>query len=133
LETRKKITEVTARRYRASGKKGKTKTLDEFCQTTGYNRAYASHLLSNWGKTRLVTLDGGTAALKAAKPKGKRRAGGGRPRAYTDEVIACLRKVRAFYDFQCGTLPAPLMRLQMPVLEGSETFGITQETAAKLI
>jgi hypothetical protein len=93
----------------------------------------ASHLLTNWGKKRLVTLDGETAALKAAKPKGKRKAGGGRPRKYTDEATVCLRKVWAFYDFQCGTLPAPLMRLQMPVLEGSETFGITQETAAKLI
>jgi hypothetical protein len=41
LETRKKITEVTAGRYRASGKKGKSKTLDEFCQTTGYNRRLA--------------------------------------------------------------------------------------------
>jgi hypothetical protein len=44
LETRKKITEVTARRYRASGKKGKTKTLNEFCQTTGYNRRLAPAL-----------------------------------------------------------------------------------------
>ncbi|MDR1469854.1 MAG: hypothetical protein LBT00_11230, partial [Spirochaetaceae bacterium] len=85
----------------------------------------ASHLLSNGDGTRLATFDGETTALKAARPKGKRKAGGGRPRAYTDEAIACLRKVWAFYDFQCGTLLAPLMRLQMPVLEGSETFGIT--------
>ncbi|MCJ7472547.1 MAG: hypothetical protein MUP02_07055, partial [Actinobacteria bacterium] len=32
-------------RYSKASKKQKTKTLDEFCATTGYNRCYASWIL----------------------------------------------------------------------------------------
>jgi phage terminase large subunit-like protein len=44
MQTKRKITAVTAKRYRASGKKDKTVILDEFVATTGYNRKYALHI-----------------------------------------------------------------------------------------
>lgn len=46
LMTRKKLTQIYARRYRtARSKKEKTMILDEFVNLTGYNRSYASWLL----------------------------------------------------------------------------------------
>ena len=47
LKTKRKISEVTAKRYRKADKKGKTKILDECVEMTGYNRTYALHLLTN--------------------------------------------------------------------------------------
>ena len=45
MKTKKKLSEETAKRYYAAGKKQKTKILDEFIATTGYNRKYAIHVL----------------------------------------------------------------------------------------
>jgi hypothetical protein len=36
--------------YQQAAKKQKTAILDEFVRQTGYNRKYAPHLLSRWGK-----------------------------------------------------------------------------------
>ena len=45
MKTRKKLTEETAKRYCTAGKKQKSKIIDEFTATTGYNRKYAIHIL----------------------------------------------------------------------------------------
>ena len=47
MKTKKKLTEKTAKRYCTASKKNKTKILDEFIATTGYNRKYAIHVLKN--------------------------------------------------------------------------------------
>ena len=45
MKTKKKLSEETAKRYCTAAKKQKTKILDEFIATTGYNRKYAIHVL----------------------------------------------------------------------------------------
>ena len=47
MKTKKKLTEETAKRYCTASKKNKTKIIDEFIATTGYNRKYAIHVLKN--------------------------------------------------------------------------------------
>ena len=47
MKTKTKLTEETAKRYCTASKKNKTKILDEFIATTGYNRKYAIHVLKN--------------------------------------------------------------------------------------
>jgi hypothetical protein len=47
-----------APRYRQSDKKGKSRILDEFVQATGYNRKYAPHILTRWGKETRLVVDG---------------------------------------------------------------------------
>ena len=42
MKYRKAVTSEIQDRYIKATKKGKTKILDEFCATTGYNRAYAA-------------------------------------------------------------------------------------------
>ena len=134
MQTKRKISAVTAQRYRTADRKGKTAILDEFTATTGYNRKYALHLLVNWDKTHTVTLDGQTAGLKAGRPKQKRKPGGGRPKVYPDEAIAVLEKIWAFDGRPCGTMLAIKLRPQMPFFIKDTDFGpqIAPEIAAAL-
>ena len=41
----KKLSEETAKQYCTAGRKQKTKIIDEFTATTGYNRKYAIHTM----------------------------------------------------------------------------------------
>ncbi|MEW5817047.1 MAG: hypothetical protein AB1798_16830 [Spirochaetota bacterium] len=41
MKSRKELTEVTATRYRGENRKRKVQILDEFTESTSYNRAYA--------------------------------------------------------------------------------------------
>ena len=45
MSEREKLVNILHKRYVKASKKDKTKILDEFVQTTGYNRSYAAHLL----------------------------------------------------------------------------------------
>ena len=58
MKEKKALTREIARRYRRGSKKEKHMMLDEFTRTTGYNRKYAIHLLTNWGKKRTLMVDG---------------------------------------------------------------------------
>jgi hypothetical protein len=50
MKEKQALADVTGPRYR---KAGKSRILDEFCQSTGYRRKYAIALLRNAGKTQL--------------------------------------------------------------------------------
>jgi hypothetical protein len=142
LKEKQAWTGEIASRYRQSDKKGKTGSLDEFVQATGYNRKYAVHILSHWGKETWLTADGKPVKLKAIpagnrKGKAKRRKGGGRKPVYGPEVIASLRAVWAFFWYKCGQtegpqILAPLMRQQMRYIAGCPAFHITPDIAEKL-
>ena len=54
MKTRKKLTEETAKRYCTAGKKQKSKIIDEFTATTGYNRKYAIHILKNSARIKIT-------------------------------------------------------------------------------
>jgi integrase-like protein len=76
-------------RYRAAGKKGKTRILDEFCQTTGLHRKAAVRLLN-----------------QETRPRSARR---GRPTRYGPEVAGPLKLVWETGDRMCGKLLASVM------------------------
>ncbi|GHT88051.1 hypothetical protein FACS1894137_16090 [Spirochaetia bacterium] len=133
MKTKRKITGVTAKRYRKSGKKGKTAILDEFVKTTGYNRKYALHVLANWGKHRLIRIGGKPVKLQAGMPVRKRKPSGGRPKKYSEEVIAVVRHVWEFFDFQCGKILAPLIRGMIDCLQADAEFSFTDEIRGKLL
>jgi len=133
MRTKRKLTEVTATRYRRASKKGKGKILDEFCQNTGYNRKYALHILCNWGLTQWVKLEGKNLKLKAQTPKKSRKPGGGRPPTYGMAEIQALRRIWEFFDYQCGKLLAPFIRLAMGFLQKDKSFGITEPIKKKLL
>jgi hypothetical protein len=133
MKERKKVSNEVSKRYQAANRKGKGRILDEFVATSGYNRKYALHILANWGKTRLVNVEGVVVALKAEKPKKPRKSRGGRPKKYGDEVIAAVCRIWEFFDYQCGKLLAPLIRLMIDFLVAEAEFDITSEIGAKLL
>jgi len=133
MRTKRRLTEVTAKRYRKADKKGKGKILDEFCQTTGYNRKYALHILCNWGLTNWVKLEGKNLKLKAENTKKSRKKGGGRPVNYGTAEIHALCRIWEFFDYQCGKLLAPFIRNAMEFLQKEQSFGITQPIKKKLL
>ena len=96
---RNTLTKAQASRYRASNYQQKRQILDEFVATTGYNRKYASHLLSRWGLSSYVEFDGGLLKLTAGRPKTAVRAGHRRYDAGVDEA---LYKLWNLFDCMCG-------------------------------
>ena len=54
MKTKKKLSEETAKRYCTADKKHKTKIIDEFVATTGYNRKYAIHILKNSARIKIT-------------------------------------------------------------------------------
>ena len=129
MQEKKANAREVSRRYQQAGKKRKTLILDEFVDTTGYNRKYAIHILANLGKTKTVSLGGETVRLEAA-PK-KRRKGGGRKPTYSGEFTVALRKIWAFFWYRCGKILAPFMKEQMKFLEPH--FSMSNEVRELLL
>ena len=84
MSSRRELTEQQARRYRRAGKKEKGRILDEFVESTEYQRKYAIHLLTWWGRTRMVRVDGKLVKLVVWRPRPARAAGD--PRRCDQEV-----------------------------------------------
>jgi len=58
MKERKAITRELSERYKKATKKEKGVILNQFTTLTGYNRAYASYLLTTHGKTIKVAKGG---------------------------------------------------------------------------
>ena len=79
IRERQAVTAQLATKYRQAGKKKKKgEMLDHFVELTGYNRKYAILLLQNWGKRRVVQIDGelieivvGSVRKRKRKPREK--------------------------------------------------------------
>jgi hypothetical protein len=131
MSERKSVTRVIARRYRKADKKIKQKILDEYTETTGYNRKYAIHLLANWGKKTLRTMNGKPVQLIAGKPA-KRRKRAGR-RIYGERVRKSVFMIWQLFDYMCGKRLAVLIRLNIELLTHQAELGIDEEVQQKLI
>jgi hypothetical protein len=129
MQEKKALTREVSKRYQKAGKKEKTVILNELVKTSGYNRKYLLHVLSNWGKITIKHLDGQEVRLTAS-PR-KRRKGGGRKPKYSDDCIIVLRKVWAFFSYRCGKILAPFIREHMRFLE--QPFAITGKDKALLL
>jgi len=88
MNERRKLVNILHKRYVRASKKDKTKILDEFVQTTGYNRSYAAHIL----KTH----------VERAKTKRLSNHKAGRKKIYTRDVLEALIWVWKTMDFACG-------------------------------
>ena len=131
MKEKQAVTREYRPRYLKATKKEKKILLDEFTMLTGYHRKSAVRLLSaRLVKQVLTYIDGKPVKIKPEKKRPSNRKG---KRVYTDEVINCLRLVWTFFWFKCGKILAPLMRQQMPYIAQWPAFGITGETAEKLV
>ena len=99
MSEKKAITKEVARRYRKARKKDKGGILNEFVATTGYNRSYASWVLSNWGREISRRLKSWDKVVLVKDPKLKKKRI--RLRIYDGAVLPPLKKV-----WESSTIPA---------------------------
>ncbi len=124
------LTDKYAKEYQKTTKKGKGKILDTLCKTTGYNRKYAMHLLSNWGKIKLVRIDGKLIKLKAGN-KG-RKSYPNRKRIYDKEFQEALIEVWEFSDYLCGKRLKPFIKVVESFIKGNVNFTFNKSIWEKL-
>ena len=100
-------------RYGMAGRQGKTRILDEFCETTGMHRKAAIRLLN-----------------RRASPAPRRQ---GRRRRYGPEVAEALVKVWEVGDRMCGKLLAAVMPQLVEALERHGELKVTAEVRGLLL
>ncbi len=119
MNERKKLVNILHMRYVEASKKDKAKILDEFIQTTGYNRSYAAHLL----KTH----------VEKVKAKRLSNHNAGRKKFYTKDVLEALISVWKIMDFACGKRLKSVMDEAVDNLEKHGHFIFTQQVKEKLL
>ena len=131
MSEKRSITRETAVRYRKSDRKGKKTILDEFVRTTGYNRKYAIHLLSNWGKEQVRMVDGQAVKLVVGAPKKHKKRKG--KQIYDEAVREALEKIWQTFDYMCGKRLVVLLRMNMKLLCEEQEYAISGEVKGKLM
>jgi hypothetical protein len=126
LKDRKKLTRVTAIKYRAVPKREKTKILDTFIAQTGYGRKYAIHILNNEGKTKFV---GKKVKAKISRGNNNKRI---YPRFYDKKVQDALIPVWEAFNYQCGKLFAPFLHANIGHIAKDPKFKFGDEVISKL-
>jgi hypothetical protein len=121
MKERRAVNRKLAKGYRKASKKEKGRLLDTLARVTGYNRCYASWVLS----------EGGVPVIFVGDP----RQGGGRHRdkTYTEDVLAALRQIWEVCGFICGKRLAPYLKEIVPVLEKHGELAVARETRSKLL
>lgn len=131
MRERQAVTAQTAPKYRKAGKKKKKgEKLDQFVELTGYNRKYAIFLLQNWGKRRVVKIDGELVEIVVGSVRKKKRKP--REKIYGSREKKALKKVWLIFDCPCGKRLVPLLRTMLPVLENFGEIDLDERTRANL-
>jgi len=131
MSEKRSITREIVRRYKAAEKKGKQKILDEFIKTTKYNRKYAIHLLSTWGKEQVHLVEGKLVKFVVGKPKKRKKRVG--KRIYDEPVREAVRKIWELFDYMCGKRLAVLIRMNIILLCQEIELGIDTTVKDKLM
>jgi len=126
LQDRKKLTAVTAKKYRAAKKNEKTKILFTFIEQTKYNRKYAIHILANEGREKHLEK---RLKVKITHQKGKKRI---YPVVYDKAVLDALALVWEAFNWQCGKLLAPFLKSNIDTIAKEPKFSASGEVTAKL-
>ena len=123
MKERQSVIAVMQERYRKACKKLKRQILDECCQLTGYNRAYASHILSHYKpapKRKKKTQNPSVAKQTAT--------------AYYDEKVKrALVIIWMIMDCICGKRLQPILREIIPILEKHREIKLSKEVREKML
>jgi hypothetical protein len=130
MSERKAVLRQTSSRYQKASKKEKGRILDEFVRLTGYNRKYASWILTTWGKKRYCWIDGKLVEMVVGAPRKKKRKA--KTRIYDEEVFKALRKVWYIFDCPCGRRLVAVLRTMMPILYKFEEVAFDERIRGKL-
>jgi len=125
LKERKKLTRLTARKYREASKREKTAILNTFVSQTGYERKYAIHLLAN-EDTAIMHRQAG---LVAAHSGGSRRI---YQKTYDNAVLDALAAIWEAFNCQCGKLLAPFLHANIDRIANEPKFAVPEHVRLKL-
>ncbi len=126
MKERKALTNEIAQRYRRAKKKEKGVILDEFTATTGYNRSYASYLLSTHGKT--IRIDPKRYLKADSRQKVKRRR-----TSHYNPVKGILTKVWYIMSCPCGKRLKPILAEVIQKLKAFGEISIDEAIEEKLL
>jgi hypothetical protein len=131
MNERKAVTRQLAPRYQQARKKDRGHILDEFIALTGSNRSYAAFVLRNWGRKRVLTING----VRTIYVFGQRRPRKPirRPRFYDARILRPLKFLWALSGGLCGKRLAVFIRTTIPVLERFEELPLDRDTRQKLL
>jgi hypothetical protein len=130
MSQRKAVTKQLATRYQHAHKGERGRMLNEFTSLTGYTRSYASFVLRNWGRKRILTL-GGVRTIYVFGQERKRKPTR-RVRTYDKAVVKPLTQLWALSGGLCGKRLAVFIRTTLPVLERFEELVLSAEVRDKL-
>ncbi|MHB0855815.1 MAG: hypothetical protein ACYC1H_11540 [Rectinema subterraneum] len=130
MKERQRIIAETATRYREARKKGKGLILDELTALTGYNRLYAMHLLTWWGKTVQRVLDGTRLKIVIGSSRVRKKRTG--KKKYSEALYESLKRIWATFDCMCGKRLAVFIRENIAFLALHEEYAITDTVRAEL-
>ena len=133
MQTKREIIHEASIGYNKLSKKEKGRKLDSIVAVTGYNRDYASRLLSLQGKS--VYVKGGSgisyklvADVRKTKKRPKRK------KEYDEKVLKVLKKIWIIMDCPCGKRLAPCMNWLVPKLEAFGEIEVSScEVREKLL
>lgn len=134
MSERKSLVQEVAPRYQQARKKEKGKILDEFVETTGYNRKYAIHILSNEGRVfhRRVSKDSKWVRLKTHH-RGGDRSHAGRKKIYDETVQNGILKIWRYFDHMCSKLSKSFIATNIDDLYRSKRLKLDPRSREKLL
>ena len=128
MKTKKKLSEETAKRYCTAGKKQKTKILDEFIATTGYNRKYAIHVLKNSAYVKVTHFN--NVARQSVQVITKTRKKRNYEKYYGQDVQEHVIRLWIFSMYLCAKRLVPFIRDNIDYF--AQKFGYDEQLKAKL-
>ena len=132
MKEKKALTVEIQDRYSKATKKVKTKILDEFTATTGYNRNYAARILRlKAGKVIGYSRVGGKKIkyVIGKKKKTKRK----RDKIYGYDIFLALKKIWTIFDFICSKRLTPFMAEAVEKLEAHGEITLSPAVREKLL
>ncbi|GAB6277869.1 MAG: DDE-type integrase/transposase/recombinase [Rectinema sp.] len=130
MKERQRIIAETATRYREARKKGKGLILDELTALTCYNRLYAMHLLTWWGKTVQRVIGGTRLTIVIGSSRVRKKRTG--KKKYSDALYESLKRIWATFDCMCGKRLAVFIRENIAFLALHPEYAITDAVRAEL-
>lgn len=122
MRTRKALVDNLMKRYKRSGKKAKSKLLDEFIATSGFNRCYARRVL-RLGHKQMNNPSRPLAILPVRQ---------GRKKKYTQNILEALKKIWGILNFPCGKRLVPFLPEILRVLDRCGELLPTKEVSDNL-
>ena len=132
MGSRREVIVKSADEYRKVSKKEKGQILDRITEITGYNRDYASHLLTLFGKRIYLESKRGARFILEADRRGHkvRRK---RNRTYDREVADVVASLWKMMDYICGKRLAAAIPWLVPKLEATKDLSLDDEQRRKVM